>query len=100
MKGVSVSKIIFWVVFGVCAAAAVGLLLGIVVMSLWNWLMPEIFGLPEIGYWQAVGLFILCHLLRLARAATQPSVSNIRISQPNRRVKIIQICLISAIMPT
>jgi hypothetical protein len=25
--------------------------------------MPTIFGLPQIGYWQAVGIFILCHLL-------------------------------------
>lgn len=32
---------------------------GWVIMLLWNWLMPEIFGLPVIGYWQTIGLFIL-----------------------------------------
>lgn len=38
-------------------------LFGFVVMSLWNWLMPAIFGLKTIGYWQALGLFILCKIL-------------------------------------
>ena len=28
-------------------------------MWLWNWLMPEIFGLINIGYWQAFGLGLL-----------------------------------------
>jgi hypothetical protein len=63
MKGISVFKIIGWVLLGVVLAVAVGALLGFGVMALWNWLMPEIFGLPEIDYWQAVGLFVLCHLL-------------------------------------
>ncbi|HKO04628.1 MAG TPA: hypothetical protein VJW51_07750 [Candidatus Acidoferrales bacterium] len=38
-------------------------LLGFVVMGLWNWLMPEIFGLPAISYWQAMGLTLLCKIL-------------------------------------
>lgn len=38
-------------------------LLGFVVMSLWNWLMPALFGLKTIGYWQALGVFILCKIL-------------------------------------
>jgi hypothetical protein len=63
MKGTKILKIAGWVLLGLCAAAALGLLLGLVVMWLWNWLMPVLFGLPEIGYWQAVGIFILCHLL-------------------------------------
>ena len=63
MNGHSVFKIIGWVIFGVIAAVVVGFLLGLAVMYLWNWLMPELFGLPQITYWQAVGLFILCHLL-------------------------------------
>ncbi len=37
--------------------------LGLVVMSLWNWLMPALFGLKLIGYWQAVGLIILSKIL-------------------------------------
>ena len=38
-------------------------LMGFVVMSLWNWLMPAIFGLGTITYWQAWGLLILGRLL-------------------------------------
>jgi hypothetical protein len=30
-----------------------------VTMWLWNWLMPNIFGLTTISYWQALGLMIL-----------------------------------------
>ena len=38
-------------------------LFGFVVMALWNWLMPALFGLKVIGYWQALGLVILCRVL-------------------------------------
>ena len=63
MTGSKIVRVVGWVLVGLCAAAALGLVLGFVVMWLWNWLMPVIFGLPVIGYWQAVGLFVLCHLL-------------------------------------
>jgi hypothetical protein len=32
-------------------------------MFLWNALMPEIFGLPVLSYWQAAGLVILARIL-------------------------------------
>ena len=38
-------------------------LFGFIVMALWNALMPEIFKLPEISFWQAVGLFVLSRIL-------------------------------------
>ncbi|WP_407404473.1 hypothetical protein [Sodaliphilus sp.] len=38
-------------------------LLGWLVMLLWNWLMPSLFGLSELGYWQACGLLVLCKIL-------------------------------------
>jgi hypothetical protein len=34
----------------------VATLLGLPLMWLWNWLMPTIFNLPEITFWQALGL--------------------------------------------
>lgn len=40
---------------------AVGL--GAIVMLLWNWLMPVIFGLSVLSLWQALGLFILMRIL-------------------------------------
>jgi hypothetical protein len=45
------------------------LLLGLPLMLLWNWLMPIIFGLSEISFWQAVGLNLLASIL-FARTAT------------------------------
>lgn len=39
------------------------LLLGAPLMFLWNWLMPGIFGLPQIGFWQACGLQLMAGLL-------------------------------------
>lgn len=36
---------------------------GWVVMSLWNWLMPVIFGLTAINFWQALGLLLLSKIL-------------------------------------
>lgn len=38
-------------------------LFGFVVMSLWNWLMPAVFGWHTITFWQALGLFLLSKLL-------------------------------------
>ena len=38
-------------------------------MWLWNWLMPEIFGLKTIGVFQALGLNLLCSILLKSRAA-------------------------------
>ena len=43
--------------------AVLSILLGFVVEHLWNWLMPGLFGLHTITYWQAVGLFLLSKLL-------------------------------------
>ncbi len=34
-------------------------LFGFVVQYLWNWIMPDLFGLPMLTYWKALGLLIL-----------------------------------------
>jgi hypothetical protein len=36
---------------------------GFVVMNLWNWLMPALFGWHLIGFWQAVGILVLSKIL-------------------------------------
>ena len=36
---------------------------GWVVMSLWNWLTPALFGFRTITFWQALGLLALCRIL-------------------------------------
>ena len=48
---------------GVLFAGIIALLLGFFAMLLWNWLMPEIFGLTTITFWQSWGLIFLSRLL-------------------------------------
>jgi len=38
-------------------------LFGEIVMHLWNWLLPMLFGWKTISFWQALGLMILCRIL-------------------------------------
>ena len=33
-----------------------------IIMLLWNWLLPGIFGLATIGYFKALGLYLLARL--------------------------------------
>lgn len=49
-------KIGVLVVLGIAA-------LGWVVMALWNWLLPDLFGIREIGYVQAMGVLLLSKIL-------------------------------------
>jgi Ca2+/H+ antiporter, TMEM165/GDT1 family len=39
------------------------IVLSFLVMSLWNWLMPGLFGLHPITFWQALGLLLLSKIL-------------------------------------
>jgi hypothetical protein len=38
-------------------------LFGLVVKSLWNWLMPALFGVRSITFWQAWGVLLLSRIL-------------------------------------
>ncbi len=56
----------YWIKRGIgigIACIAGAFLLGYVVMSLWNWLMPDLFHLGMITYWQAFGILILAKIL-------------------------------------
>jgi hypothetical protein len=48
-------------VIGVLMLAVI--LFGAPLMVLWNWLMPTMFGLSEITFWQACGLQLLATIL-------------------------------------
>lgn len=52
-------KIIAGIIFGIGAA----FLFGLVIMLLWNELMPHLFEVPLITYWQAFGLALLGRLI-------------------------------------
>jgi hypothetical protein len=45
------------------AVVLVVTLFGEVVMHLWNWLLPDLFGWRTIGFWQALGLLVLSRIL-------------------------------------
>jgi len=51
------------VLLGVVGTAIFALVFGVIVMLLWNWLMPSIFHIGEIGFWQAFGIIILAKLI-------------------------------------
>ncbi len=36
---------------------------GEIVMKLWNWLLPPLFGWHQITFWQALGILALCRIL-------------------------------------
>ncbi|HYA67087.1 MAG TPA: hypothetical protein VEE84_10370, partial [Burkholderiaceae bacterium] len=44
-------------------ALALVAILTFVVMGLWNWLAPSLFGWREISFVQAAGLLLLCRIL-------------------------------------
>jgi len=48
------------VIVGFAAFVTIG---GEVVMLLWNWLLPTLFGWPAITFWQALALLALCRIL-------------------------------------
>ena len=56
-------KITGMAVAGLAFFAGTAVLVSWILSLLWNWLMPGIFGLPEITMLQAAGLFILSKLL-------------------------------------
>lgn len=53
--------------FRILKFAAIGIValgvFGLVVRGLWNWLMPELFGLHPITFWQALGVWLLSRIL-------------------------------------
>jgi hypothetical protein len=61
--GVRALRIAGMVVLGIIAAAIFALVFGWLVMILWNWLMPAIFHLGELTYWQAFGIIVLAKLI-------------------------------------
>jgi hypothetical protein len=48
---------------GIVFIPAVLALFTAITMWLWNWLMPALFELPAIGFWQAAGVLILSQIL-------------------------------------
>jgi hypothetical protein len=47
-------------ILGILLFIAIG---GEIVLHLWNWLLPSLFGWRQITFWQALGLLLLCRIL-------------------------------------
>ena len=59
----AIPRIITWIVGGIVVGILFAFLFGWLVMLLWNWIVPPVFGLTTITFWQAWGLVILAHIL-------------------------------------
>jgi hypothetical protein len=59
---VKVSRFSKMILIAICIAAVIGVA-GLVVMSLWNALIPALFGGPVLYFWQALGLLVLTRIL-------------------------------------
>lgn len=54
----------FVMLFGALLVIIVfSILIAFPIKWLWNGVMPDIFGLPEITFWKAYGMYLLFHLL-------------------------------------
>jgi hypothetical protein len=51
---------------------------GYVVMHLWNWLLPGLFGWRQVTFWQGLGLLALCRILFGGFRLHGPGRSNFR----------------------
>jgi hypothetical protein len=55
---------LFWMVpAGILGMALFIFIGGEIVMRLWNWLLPMLFGWRQITFWQALGILVLCRIL-------------------------------------
>jgi hypothetical protein len=55
-------KVTGMICIGIAAAIVFAFVFGFIVQLLWNWLMPEIFGLKTITFWQGFAIVILCKI--------------------------------------
>jgi len=69
-------------ILAIVAFIAIG---GEVVMHLWNWLLPALFGWRLITFWQAVGLLALCRILFGGHGGRGWNRSNFRRRMAERR---------------
>src|SRR5258706_13907830 len=56
-------KLIFIVPLAILGMLLFVFIGGEVVMHLWNWLLPPLFGWRLITFWQALGMLVLCRIL-------------------------------------
>lgn len=63
MRSKNPIEIVGWILLAIVGFTGLAILFGFIITWLWNWLMPELFDLPTITFWQAIGLFILAKII-------------------------------------
>ncbi|MBN1836960.1 MAG: hypothetical protein JW820_13985 [Spirochaetales bacterium] len=89
----NVRKPLTWVLLavgGVALAALLAFVFGLIVMALWNWLMPGIFGLRAISYWEAWGIVLMAHILFKAGRWDRHSERRDRAGDPEWKERLRQ----------
>jgi len=56
-------KYTLYAVLGAAGTFLFGLLFGKLIVWLWNWLMPSLFGLRTIRFWEGLGILLLAKIL-------------------------------------
>jgi hypothetical protein len=56
-------KLVFMVPLAILGMVLFAFIGGELVLHLWNWLLPSLFGWRQITFWQALGLLALCRIL-------------------------------------
>jgi hypothetical protein len=67
----SLGKVVGGVLSILLILIVVCVFLALPTMLLWNWLMPEIFGVKEVGFFQALGLNLLSGILFKSTMSTK-----------------------------
>jgi hypothetical protein len=81
-----IGHILGMVSLGLTLTLLFALLFGYVIMLLWNWLLPEIFGIVEITFWQAFGIIIMTRLLFTGLRMYPPHPSRSRFKSFNGNI--------------
>lgn len=72
-------KRLIWIVPAAIAGMALFIFVGgEIVMHLWNWLLPWLFGFRQVTFWQALGILVLCRILFGGSGWRGSSRSNMR----------------------
>ncbi len=70
-------------------AIAAAFTLSALVMVLWNYLMPDLFNLPSLNYWQAMALLVFCRILFGGFHFKKPEGRKAMFANPAFRDKLI-----------
>ena len=86
-KGMKMLLIAPLAIAGIAFVCFIG---GEIVKLLWNWLMPSIFGLRQLTFWEAAGMLALCRILFGGIAGRGMAGSNVRHRTGERREQFRQ----------